>query len=269
MQKPLSGNLLDYGDPLSQGLVGYWLLNEGSGNKVFDLSGNNINGTFVNGPIWTPGDFGSAIDFTYLSSQYITMGDQSLYEFPSQKLTLCIWFKTTQSAGSYPIVGGKSAIGADNGYSIFLNSDLGYNLGIQVREGVNTIDVDCGAVNDGAMHFAALVLDYQTVYGYVDGVFRGTDTNANVTTLASVNDFGFGARDQGGWNFFFDGLISHALLYDHAKTASEIALLHREPFRMIRTKKRRIGAVAEDVAAPTAVYHGRGIYRGVMRGMVA
>ena len=50
--KPPLGARLIPGHPLANGLVGCWLMNEGSGNKVYDLSGNGNSGTLTNGPEW-------------------------------------------------------------------------------------------------------------------------------------------------------------------------------------------------------------------------
>jgi len=49
------------GHPLARGLVGYWLMNEGSGNKVFDLSGNGNTGTFTNSVDLQPGESGPVL----------------------------------------------------------------------------------------------------------------------------------------------------------------------------------------------------------------
>jgi len=54
--KPVRGIRLNKSHPLARGLVGYWLLNEGSGNKVFDLSGNGKTGT-INGTITWVADY--------------------------------------------------------------------------------------------------------------------------------------------------------------------------------------------------------------------
>jgi prepilin-type N-terminal cleavage/methylation domain-containing protein len=43
------------GNSLTQGLVGYWTFDEGQGNIAYDYSGNNNNGTLINGPVWKSG----------------------------------------------------------------------------------------------------------------------------------------------------------------------------------------------------------------------
>ena len=44
--KPPRGARLDPGHPLSRGVVGYWLFNEGVGGRVNDLSGNGNTGVW-------------------------------------------------------------------------------------------------------------------------------------------------------------------------------------------------------------------------------
>ena len=47
-QKPYRGIQLNRQHPLARGLVGCWLVNEGTGDKVFDYSGNGNNGILTN-----------------------------------------------------------------------------------------------------------------------------------------------------------------------------------------------------------------------------
>ena len=60
--KPPLGTQLNYSHPLSQGLVGYWLMNEGSGNQLNDLSLNGNDLAFYNTPQWVTGESGRAIE---------------------------------------------------------------------------------------------------------------------------------------------------------------------------------------------------------------
>ncbi|MHC4325139.1 MAG: hypothetical protein ACYSUX_12820, partial [Planctomycetota bacterium] len=48
---------------ISDGLVAYWPLDEGTGTTTADISGNGNNGTFVDAPAWVSGKFGGALDF--------------------------------------------------------------------------------------------------------------------------------------------------------------------------------------------------------------
>src|SRR3989338_5705843 len=48
---------------LTTGLVGHWKFDEGTGLSAGDSSGNNNTGTLVNGPTWTTGKIGQALNF--------------------------------------------------------------------------------------------------------------------------------------------------------------------------------------------------------------
>ena len=61
--KPPKGAMVNRGHNLSRGLVGLWLMNEGGGNIVNDISGNGNTGSLVADTHFVAGKFGSGIDF--------------------------------------------------------------------------------------------------------------------------------------------------------------------------------------------------------------
>ncbi|MFB0523909.1 MAG: hypothetical protein ACETVZ_00085, partial [Phycisphaerae bacterium] len=61
--KPIRAIQLNKSHPFARGLIGYWIMNEGGGSKVFDLSGNDNTGTFVGNTAWAAGKFGSCLSF--------------------------------------------------------------------------------------------------------------------------------------------------------------------------------------------------------------
>jgi len=61
----------------AQGLVGYWTFDEGSGTTAYDYSGNNNNGTLINGPTWTTGKVGGALSFDGVDD-YVNIGKSSV-----------------------------------------------------------------------------------------------------------------------------------------------------------------------------------------------
>ena len=58
--------------------VGAWLLDEGSGKKVADASGNGNDGEFVGNPKWIEGVFGSALHFNGRNDMIPVGKDKSL-----------------------------------------------------------------------------------------------------------------------------------------------------------------------------------------------
>jgi len=104
--KPPLGTPLDWTHPLNSGLDAFWVFNEGSGDIVNDLSGNNNTGTLTNMAFpstptsgWNPGRLGPAIVFDGLDD-YIS----TLYIPSSGNKTIAYWAKWS-SFGDYDASG--------------------------------------------------------------------------------------------------------------------------------------------------------------------
>ncbi|UCE49956.1 MAG: hypothetical protein JSW47_07325, partial [Phycisphaerales bacterium] len=78
--KPIRGIQLNRTHPLAKALIGCWLFNEGSGDRVSDLSGNRRTGTLVNGASWTAGLRGSVVDCDSAGSEYTDLGSGAFVE---------------------------------------------------------------------------------------------------------------------------------------------------------------------------------------------
>jgi len=234
-QKPLSGDLIDYGHPLSQGLVGLWLMNEGSGNKVFDLSGNGNIGTFVNSPIWKVGKHGYAIDFVSASDQYIDLGvDVSILK--PQTISVSAIFKADLLTGIRGIVDGTDSDG-DDGYIL---ASSGTALNFYIDDG--GFKIATGTIAAGIWYHAIGTFDGVTVKLYINGVLQAT------TAGATKVDYGISRHFIGRYlnaSYDWDGLIDSVSIYNRVLSASEAALL-QEPFCMVRTRRRRI--ITEEIA---------------------
>jgi hypothetical protein len=85
----------------TNGLVGWWKFDEGTGLTTADSSGNGATGTLTNNPTWVPGQIGTALQFN-ASNSYVVANNTlpSLTSFTS-----CAWIKpnftpTTQGAAT-------------------------------------------------------------------------------------------------------------------------------------------------------------------------
>ena len=114
LQKPPLGVGLDFTHPLAQGLVGCWLFNEGSGDKVNDLSGNGNVGTLQNMAFpstvvsgWNPGKDGPALAFNAGASNYVYKAGPT---FNDSQGTACALLKlSTLGSVVYPIASSDEA----------------------------------------------------------------------------------------------------------------------------------------------------------------
>jgi len=77
---PTSSCSEDPGSCMTQGLVGYWGMDEGAGTTAYDGSGNSNTGTLTNGPKWTTGKVGGALSFDGLND-YVTVPDSNDWYF--------------------------------------------------------------------------------------------------------------------------------------------------------------------------------------------
>jgi hypothetical protein len=229
--KPTRGIRLNRSHLLARGLVGCWPFNEGSGNKVFDLSGNGNIGIFQGtAPSWGSGKFGSAVNLPG-TDEYINCGSNDSLK-PTSFVSVVVWI--------YPTVGGafqeiidNSLVGGNDGYFLRLDNSnppkvqftaLGVG-GFGVVTSSNTI-----ALNQ--WHFIAGIFDGSNWIVDVDGVrTSAASTNSVIVYDAGVETW-IGANNPISSPRYFNGKIDHVMIYPRALSASEVALLYREPFCM-------------------------------------
>jgi hypothetical protein len=167
-------------------LVGWWPMNEGSGQVVRDWSGHNNNGTLGNSagvddqdPTWIPGVFsGSALRFT--GNDFVQIADSPSLE-PKQ-MTVAAWFRGDQSPGIARYVVGKGANACQSG-SYGLYTGGGGGMAFYVGDGTTyTRSPEAPAsVWDGKWHNAAGTFDGSTVRLFIDGQEIGHGTPATTT----------------------------------------------------------------------------------------
>jgi len=235
--KPTRGIRLNKSHPISRGLVGCWLFNEGSGYKVSDLSGNGHTGTLQANTHSTPGKFGSGLSFDG-TGDYADCGTGNSLNMGSGDLSILAWFKTSDMTRT--VIAGKGGI-FTNGKRYFLGGDDDVNNKIYI-----VIDDDSGSskrtestftYNDGNWHQAVGVRDGNNLRLYIDGV-EDANSPVDITgygnidstrpcTISSMYNENTSAQD-----WFFSGIIDHIMIWNRSLSSSEIALLYREPFCM-------------------------------------
>jgi len=71
-------------------LVGYWRFDEGTGLIANDLSGHNNHGELKLGPIWTEGNFGTALEFDGIND-YVVIQDAPSLDIGGHYITYMAW----------------------------------------------------------------------------------------------------------------------------------------------------------------------------------
>jgi len=107
----------------------------GSGTVITDLSGNVINGTLVNGPIFNSGNAGTiAFDGT---NDYVEMDRDTNYDFVrTDSFTVSGWLNITQADANAAILGKWGSNGSSTGgYMIWAGASGNNNLVFSVASG--------------------------------------------------------------------------------------------------------------------------------------
>lgn len=216
MKPPVSARLVP-GHPLAHGVVGFWLLSEGSGGKAFDLSGNNNTGTLYNDVTWKPGKFGSCLDFAgsddYVDVTGVTAG---------KNYTIAFWgyLKSPPNTESYlvDIQTGRTIVGMTEGNFQFYDGTAWRGYGVAYGPYLN------------AWHHYAFTFDGSATVArlYIDGILKGSKTTYWPKNIGGT--VRIGKRYSGGADSDFSGRIDHLMILSGAAKASTVGWLYKQSF---------------------------------------
>lgn len=230
MKPPLSARLMP-GHPLARGLVGYWLMLEGAGTILNDLSGNDFDGTKGGTVVWEPGKFGSANHYDG-SSGYHDFGNPTQLQFLTGDFTFLALVNVDSEPGTWWTIGGRwsdnsanrtyclaTGTGDYDQFIFFVEFDVSMKWARSTTSASSKIGkwVQVIGVKKGV-----------DIFIYINGVLEGTDTGDAGVLVTYDSNFFLGRHTDAFW----DGLIDHSIIWNRGLSASEIGLLHREPFCM-------------------------------------
>lgn len=216
------------GHPFAKGLIGYWLMNEGSG-EVHDLSGNGKIGTFNGAFSWIGGKFGSGLSFDGSGGSEITFGN-----FTLPTVSVVWWSRNNGQDASHErqISFGSSAFETD-----CANTDA---VRLFFGEGWQETGVD---LSQGVWYQQAVTYDGTTVKYYNNGKLEYS--NAGSVTI-SADEFIIAGKGNENFNGDFDSVA----LFNYALADSQIAQLYQEPFAIFEREPIELWVGSVGVGAP-------------------
>lgn len=254
--QPPVGVLPNLVRPGAQGLKGLWIFNEGSGLTVFDLSGNRNDGTLINmdQSNWVVGRDGWALDFDG-TDDVIDVSSFASSINGATSVTIHMWVKSNSISVNKGLLTPINSDVGDSGLSLRYDS-AGFQGGqtnvIKAGFGTAAGDED----NNSAIESSGFVqtLEWQFIVVtwkaneapkiYLDGVLDiPSFTSSNGSVISGVTDARIAqssVTDTEKW----DGLISMALIFNRALTASEIMARYINPYAMFDQPRRFTAAVA-------------------------
>lgn len=224
--KPILGQKINWGHPLSKGLVGCWLMNEGSGNRIYDLTGNLSPATVNCANPWNPpyGTIhGSALYFNSADNDYVNLGKPVV----GTEFSIVLWVRGT----------GPGGWNADDGYMIGDSTDFANLFFRWTSLGTDSITLGIGEDSLGASTSLTQIWHcYVITHGnsgteaflYEDGIVINSDTAFASNFNGFTSDVWLGNRV--GLDRALDAQISTCMIYNRILTASEARQLYYEPF---------------------------------------
>ncbi len=210
--------MLSLGGAVRADLVGYWDLNEGTGNVAHDRSGNDNHGT-LNGPAWEAGLYGQALRFNGTNS-YVEVPTSGSLEIDGQ-VTVAAWIHWADSGDTWLCV---MANGQQNGpwenYGLFINRASRFVYFTLALDGGHvTQQTPNNLIEPGRWQHVAGVWDGSVVRIYVDGQLAFEQARTGVLVPPGL-PLRIGHRN--GSAHFFSGVIDEAAVFDHALTEAEL-----------------------------------------------
>ena len=193
-------------------------MNEGSGNMIFDSSGNGNNGS-IKGASWVTGKFGKALEFK--GNDYVALSKP--YTYFDRGITIAAWVKTDDGYGTI--------LGYDKN-EIFRLEIWGGRVRWSTRNASET-DVLWGSthVNDGNWHHIAATYDPSSGIKriYVDGkvdaekVWKGGRLGTGTTRYGFLGVGSMASSFDGSKvHPYFEGIMDELVVYNRSLSQAEI-----------------------------------------------
>lgn len=213
-------------DGLTSGRVAHWNFSEGTGTTAGDSSGSNTGTltTVSSGlPVWTFGQFGSALRFNGTSS-YVNIPDSSTIWPTGSQFTLTTWAKVlgTGNQTLNGIVMSKNSTYLSTCYT-GSNTPL-YSFYDGTTQSLQTGGGPCTA-NGEWIHLAATwqagVIARLYVNGNAAGFTSGVSTPADTAAAGSLGRF-----DGGSYNF--NGILDDMRVYNTVLTQTQLQSMYNK-----------------------------------------
>lgn len=224
--KPMLGRLPDWSRFPHP--VALWVMNEGAGSNIYDLSGNGNTLNWIGTPAYLSGKFGTVLDFPSTgNSEYLQSVSSPAKGFGSEGAF--VWWVYIDSIVNYGTHIFCSGIISGNGIQILNRDAPSFTVGHWNTAATKTVSITATTLSTGQWYQCAYVWSTAGGYGrlYVNGALYASDTSITGTletpNLIEVGAYGTAARG-------LDGKIDHIAGFDSALTAQQIAYLYRNPF---------------------------------------
>ncbi len=199
---------------LSDGLVGYWKMDEGVGTTTLDSSGNNNTGT-LSGAGWTSGKYGIGTSFDGINNNIISINDSP--SLSVSNITESLWVKINATTGNYQVFGWKGST-----YEISMSNSRQPRFGITTTGGRSVCDASSTILNLNQWYNLTLTYNGATIKGYVDGQEVVSCQHAYPGNIVDSGT----AFTLGDPTYDANGVIDEVRIYNRALSPAEVSALY-------------------------------------------
>ena len=206
------------------GLVGWWKLDEGSGNTAADAGDKGLDGSLVGDTSWVDGIVAGALAFDG-DGDYVDVGKDPAFDI-TQQITISAWIKVNAFDREWQaiITKGDSAWRLQRSGN---NNTLQFACSNLVVPGNRWGSISGTAdVNDGRWHHTAGTYNGSQICLYVDGKLDVSSTASG--TIKINNQPVYIGENAERPTRFWNGLIDDVRLYSYDLSADEVAKLYED-----------------------------------------
>jgi len=201
---------------LTDGLAGYWPLDEGSGSVAWDASGNENDGQVI-GASWVSGCIGEALHFDG-GDDYVRVSHDSALTFDDE-LTVCLWIRVASHPSSERIFITKTDYASGAWYGFDIRLQTGGKLRLVSNAQSTSLTTPYG-LPEGEWSHVALRIGGGRCAFYLDGAPWASVSARSSYRIHNTRDLILGAYQPG--KSTLHGELDDVRIYNRALTDAEI-----------------------------------------------
>jgi len=211
--------------PKKSNIQGFWRLEETSGTR-YDLSTNKNNLTDNNTVGYAIGKIGNAADFEASNLEYLSITDAAQTGLDiTGEITISCWIKPESINSTYIIISKYKAGGMSYSLAQRYYGEIQNQIMFQLSSDGSTYTAaySSSKVSAGNWYHIAATLNQTTdkMQVYFNGAADGSAISYTSNIYNSNTQFNIGV--SGNMQYYYDGLIDEAIIWNTCLTADEIA----------------------------------------------